>query len=107
MSHADIRIGDVGTVFRLKIVDEVEDVVNISSATDMVVRFNKPDEVAVDKVGTFTTDGADGYMQYVAVDGDLDVPGKWRIQAIITTPLGEWSSEIETFWVKENLDAPA
>lgn len=106
MSHADIRVGDVGTVFRLKIVDEVEDLVNISSATAMTVRFSKPDLLSVDKIGVFTTDGSDGYMQYVAISGDLDLPGKWRIQAHIVTPLGEWWSEIETFWVKENLEDP-
>lgn len=107
MAHADIRIGDIGTVFRLTIVDDVEDLVNVSAATSKVIRFNKPDGVAVDKVADFFTDGSDGIIQYVSVVDDLDVPGKWRLQALIVTPVGEWSSEIETFWVKENLDAPA
>lgn len=106
MSHADIRIGDTGTVFRLTIVDDVEDIVNISSATTKTIRFSKPDGVSVDKAAAFSTDGVDGIIQYVSVQDDLDVDGKWRIQAYIVTPVGEWSSEIETFWVMENLAPP-
>jgi len=107
MSHADIRIGDIGTVFRLTIVDDVEDTVNVSSATTKTIRFSKPDGVSIDKPAAFFTDGADGIIQYVSVDGDLDVDGKWRLQAHIITPVGEWRSEIETFWVMENLEDPA
>ena len=103
MSHADIRVGDIGTVFRLTIVDEVEDVVNISAATTQEIRFEKPDKTVVDKASSFTTDGTDGNIQYVTVADDLDMDGKWRIQAHIVTPVGEWRSEIETFWVSENL----
>jgi hypothetical protein len=103
MSHADIRVGDIGTVFRLTIVDEVEDVVNISAATTTEIRFQKPDETSVDQDAAFTTDGVDGEIQYVTIADDLDVSGKWKIQAYIVTPVGEWRSEIETFWVQENL----
>ena len=107
MSHADIRIGDIGTVFRLTIVDDVEDVVNVSAATTKTIRFSKPDGVSIDKAASFFTDGTDGIIQYVTVQDDLDVEGKWRLQAHIVTPVGEWRSEIETFWVKANLDPPA
>jgi hypothetical protein len=103
MSHADIRIGDIGTVFRLTIVDELEDVVNISAATTTDIRFQKPDDSVVDKSAAFTTDGVDGLIQYVSILDDLDMSGKWKIQAHIITPVGEWRSEIETFWVQENL----
>ena len=72
----------------------------------MVIRFEKPTGVSTDRVGNWNTDGTDGVMQYTSVDGDLDTSGKWRIQAILTTPLGQWKSEIETFWVSENLDPP-
>ncbi len=106
MAHADIRVGDTGTVFLLSIVDEVEDVINISSATTLNVRFGKPDETSIDRAGEFVNGGADGLMKYTAITGDLDMSGKWRIQAHIITPLGEWRSEIETFWVKENLAEP-
>jgi hypothetical protein len=103
MSHADIRVGDIGTVFRLTIVDEVEDPVNISAATTTDIRFQKPDETSVDQTASFTTDGTDGLIEYVVAADDLDMSGKWRIQAHIITPAGEWRSEIETFWVQENL----
>jgi len=103
MSHADIRIGDIGTVFRVTIVDDTEDIIDISTATTTEVRFEKPDKTFVDKAASFTTDGVDGVIQYVTVVNDIDVAGKWRIQAYIITPVGEWRSEIETFWVKENL----
>ena len=106
MAHADIRVGDIGTAFRLTIVDEVEDVVNISAATTLEIRFNKPDGTSVDQAAAFRTDGTDGVIEYVTVSGDLDMPGKWQIQAYIVTPVGEWRSEVEVFWVKENLPAP-
>ena len=103
MSHADIRVGDIGTVFRLTIVDEVEDPVNISAATTTDIKFQKPDKTSVVQTASFTTDGVDGDIQYVTVLDDLDISGKWKIQAHIITPVGEWRSEIETFWVQENL----
>jgi len=103
MSHADIRIGDIGTVFRLTIVDELEVPVNISAATTTDIRFQKPDDTSVDKSAAFTTDGTDGLIQYVSILDDLDMSGKWRIQAHIITPVGEWRSEIEVFNVLENL----
>ncbi len=106
MSNADIRVGDIGTIFRLTIVDKVDDPVNISAATLMEVRFGKPGGVSVDLPAAFETDGVDGVIVYTAVSGDLDLSGRWRIQAHIVSPAGEWRSEIETFQVAENLDAP-
>ena len=103
MSHADIRVGDIGTVFRLTIVNELEETINISAATTTEIRFEKPDKSTVDKAAAFATDGSDGEIEYVTISGDLDMSGKWRIQAYIVTPVGEWRSEIETFWVQENL----
>jgi len=107
MAHADIRVDDIGTVFRPTIVDEYDDAVNISAATTTEIRFEKPDGTTVDKAATFETDGVDGVIQYVSIIDDLDMAGKWRIQAYVVTPVGEWRSEIEVFEVKDNLDAPS
>lgn len=107
MAHADIRVGDIGTLFQLTIVDKVEKAVNISAATTLEIRFHKPDSTSVDKTATFSNDGTDGLIEYSTVAGDLDMAGKWRIQARIVTPVGGWRSEIEVFDVKENLPAPA
>lgn len=103
MAHADIRVGDIGTVFRPTIVDELDNAVNISAATLMEIRFEKPDGSIMDKIASFETDGVDGVIQYVAVSGDLDMAGKWKLQAYIVTPVGEWRSEIEFFEVSDNL----
>jgi len=104
MACADIRLNDIGTVFELTIMD-CDVIVDLAGYTSLVILFKKPDKTTVTRVGTLTTDGSDGKMQYVSVAGDLDLLKSWQIQARVTLPTGTWSSDISKFTVKENLDS--
>ena len=100
---ADVHVGDYGTVFIITIKDETGAVVDISSATTKTIFFTKPNGQTLTKTAVFTTSGLDGKIQYTTVAGDIDIEGTWKIQAQITTPGGEWSSDVTTFDVEYNL----
>ena len=51
----------------------------------------------------FRSDGSDGQIEYVAVDGDLDAAGTWSLQALVTTADGTWNTNVGSFRVYENL----
>jgi hypothetical protein len=67
--------------------------------------FSKPDGAVVEKTAVFSTDGSDGKIRYITVDGDLDAIGKWKIQARVVMPTGSWSSNLSSFKVYGNLQA--
>lgn len=99
----EIHLGDIGTAFRLTILDCSGTPVDISAASAMEVIFRKPDSTVVVQTGVFYTDGTDGIVQYVTIANDLDQTGTWKIQAEVTLPTGTWSSNVETFKVYKNL----
>jgi len=98
----EIHVDDIGTVFEITLVD-CDTPVNISAATAKSIIFSKPDGTTVAKTATFTTDGSDGKIRYTTIANDLDLDGKWKIQAVVVMPTGSWSSNISTFAVKPNL----
>jgi hypothetical protein len=65
--------------------------------------LKSPSGNAKTKTASFTSDGTDGKIQYITVEGDLDEIGTWRLQSKITFPTASWSTEIGTFKVYENL----
>lgn len=100
----EIHLNDIGTVFRLTIVDCDLVAIDISTATVKNVTFKRPDGTTFTKTGVFATDGTDGVIDYVTIDGDLDMSGEgWKIQAVVTLSTGTWSSEIGLFTVYDNL----
>jgi len=99
----EIHLNDIGTVFRVTLYD-CDNAVDLSTASVKQFVFKKPDESVVTKDAVFLTDGTDGVVQYVTIASDLDLPGKWKIQARVTLPTGVWSSDIDTFKVYANLD---
>jgi len=99
-----IHLNDIGTTFRLKIVESnTTTALDISGATDLRIKFEKPDRTTVTQLAEFTTDGIDGYIEYVTVDGDLDIEGKWRVQGIISNTVFTNSSQIRRFKVVGNI----
>ena len=65
--------------------------------------FKKPDGTTLTKAGTFVTDGLDGQLKYVSVNGDLDQFGAWQLQAYIVVPGFDGHSSISNFEVFSNL----
>ena len=100
----EIHLGDIGTTFRLTIVDCDDVAIDISSATVKNIIFKKPSGTSVTQDGVFYTDGTDGILEYVTIADDLDTAGEtWKIQAFVTLNTGTWSSDIGTFTVYDNL----
>lgn len=100
----NIHIGDVGTVLRVRIIDDVTgSPIDISSAIVKKIRFKKSNGVIFIKDAVLTGDGTDGYMQYVTLPNDLNVTGTWTLQGYVSSSTYENHSELMTFEVKENI----
>ncbi len=99
-AQRDVLEGDEGTVIRVTLVDG-STIVDASSATEKVIRFKQPDGTIVEKTASFSTDGADGKIQYVAESGLFVQTGVWEIRGRIRTDEGKWTSSRGSFTVAE------
>ena len=99
----EIHIGDIGTAFRVAVVDSSDVVIDISTATTQEFSFRKPDGTTITKTTVFDTDGTDGIIKYLTIADDLDKSGTWYIQAKVILPTGTWHSSTGSFEVYNNL----
>ena len=101
------HVNDIGTIFRVTVYDTTSaggtTVADISGATTKKFTFKRPDGTTFEKTAVFTSDGTDGNIQYLSVDGDLNVAGTLNLQAYVATGAGTWSTSVGTFKVHENL----
>ena len=101
------HVNDIGTIFRVTVYDTTSaggtTVADISGATTKKFTFKRPDGTTFEKTAVFTSDGTDGNIQYLSVDGYLNVAGTWNLQAYVATGAGTWSTSVGTFKVHENL----
>jgi hypothetical protein len=102
MAANEIRVGDIGTVFEVSLVDDGV-AVDLTGITVKNLIFKKPDGTVVTKIGTVYGVPANGVLRYTTLTGDLDKDGCWQIQAQITLPGGSWKSDIGVFEVHSNL----
>lgn len=102
MSLDEIHVGDIGTILRVTITDD-DTAVDISTATTKTIFLKKPDDTKLTKTAVFYSDGSDGIIQYVTIDGDLDAAGWWKIQAYVKMGTNEWYTNWEAFEVHDNL----
>jgi len=81
-----IHVGDVGTKIRIV----PDDGTSLSGATDVQLRLKKPNRTVI------TRDAAivDGAVEYITVDGDIDIEGRWTVQAYVDIATWRGSSEI-------------
>ena len=94
-------LGNLGDTIEIDTPDD------ISLATEMTLRFQKPDGTTVDVEAEFTTDGTDGK---VIVETDetfsLDQEGTWKVRANVVLPGGTYSTLPAEFYVEEDLSEP-
>lgn len=114
----ELHVDDEGTSLEFRInecgPDGSSSIVDISSASSMVVRFQKPDaaKTTIDKTASIYTggtngDGTDGIIQYITEAGFIDTKGKWKAQAIVSfTASGPFHSSIVEIMVEKNLSVP-
>ena len=99
-----IYVGDVGTLFKVRIINcDAGEFVDISSATTKEIVFENPLGVVVRKTAIFTTNGEDGWIEYVIMADDLDMSGTWKIQGYIEGIGFKNSSNTSTFTVTDIL----
>lgn len=75
-----IFVGDVGT----KIILSVEETTDISSGTEQVINYRKPNC----ETGTWTATIEDNTLYYITQEGDIDQQGTWKLQGFVN--LGAW-----------------
>jgi hypothetical protein len=102
MTIRTMHLGDVGTIIRATVTDGGV-VVPLAAATTKQMKFKKPDGTVLVKAGAFTTDGADGNLQYTTIQGDLDQVGKWQGEVYVEFPTGKWHSDTFDFHVRAHL----
>lgn len=106
------RLNDIGTALRVVFYDEDENgnlnILPIDDATLLEIVLQKPDdaETVVVKTAVVVTDGLDGQAQYMTVDGDLNVEGKWLLEGFVRKPSGEWHTDITEFTVGPVIPRP-
>lgn len=100
---AEIHVDDVGTSFEATVKDEESEIVDVSSADEKVLKFQKPDKTVVEKTASLVTDGTDGKIKYVSEEDFLDLPGLWSVQGYVVLGGGQFHSDIHKFRVHRNL----
>lgn len=98
MIKAKIHSGDT-VDFRHIILDENDDIVNISNPQTLTLNFIKPDGTTFSRDATLLTNGLDGVLRYKTLTADLDVQGDWFRQAYVKTLGGEWTAKLFKFVV--------
>ena len=102
MAANEIHKGDIGPQFTVTVQDGTT-VVDISTASTKQLIFKKPGGTILTKSTSFVTDGTDGKMQYVSVDGDLSDDGVWKMQGKVIIGGNTFSTDITSFKVYRNL----
>lgn len=75
--------GDFGTILQTT-VEEDNASVDVSGASEVKFSAHPPGGTVKSFTAGFTSDGTDGKVRYTTLDGDINVPGTWRIQVLIT-----------------------
>lgn len=101
MSCDEIHVNNSGVQLKITVSD-CGSVVNVSGATNTIA-IRKPDGTLNEYSASLLTDGTDGVIYYTTVAGDLDIPGTYKIQAIVQTSEGVYHSEKGSFRVKCNV----
>lgn len=99
----EVHVADIGTSFEEQILDAQGEAIDISSASPIAYKFEKPDGTVLSRTGSLLNDGTDGWAVYETVLGDLDVSGFYRLQVYVTIGSDVFHSNIKMFRVWPNL----
>jgi hypothetical protein len=90
-----VQENTVGSVIEYQVLDTDGAPLDISGATNTQLIFKNPSGVTITKTAAFVSDGTDGKLQYVTVEGDLVGYGAWQIQAHLTLLGADGRTEVE------------
>lgn len=94
---------DIGRVLEF-VVTEGGAPKDISTATVLELRIEKPSGASDSVTPAFIDDGSDGELDYTTAEGDLDEAGTYRFQIVVTMPAGTFHSSIVSDRVRENIE---
>lgn len=97
-----VHVGDVGTAFVVEIREDCV-AIDVSGATDKKIYLRKPSGAVLTRPADFDGDGADGKIKYVAVEGEIDEAGEWKLEGWVELPGGKWFTTVVTFQVDSTL----
>jgi len=95
----------IGAYIRYQVLDEQDQPKDISGANTKELILRKPNGSVLTTPAGFMTNGSDGILQYITVDGDLIPPGVYQIQAHLIMPGFNGKTEIRLFDVLKNVDS--
>ena len=99
-----IQQGNVGLVFTLTINDSAGGALDLTNATAQSIILKPPTGVAITRTASVVAPASNGQVRYTTVAGDLGMPGKWKVQAMVTMSGGQvWYSSTASFTVEANL----
>jgi hypothetical protein len=93
----------IAIYIRYQVLDENEAPRDISGAIIKQLIFERPNKSILTVEGQFFTNGADGILQYITVEGDLIPDGIYQVQAELVMPGFNGRTEVRLFQVKRNL----
>lgn len=99
------KVGNVGTIFRLRAYGYDGEILDISAATTLQIAFRPgPKATAFTRNAVLTTDGTDGYFEYVTIVGDLTPANPcWQMEGKIVLPTGTFYTPTVHFAVEERI----
>jgi hypothetical protein len=103
MAAGDIHAGDSGIVFQSTILDENNQVIDMSLANLIQFEFEKPDKTMLIAPANLSTDGKDGKVEYTIGSGDLDQVGKYKYQVYFEVGSSRKHTDVTSFKVLANL----
>lgn len=98
-----VRLNDVGTIFRVRILEDTTPV-DLTASTDKHIIFTKPDGTQVTQEADFYTNGSDGYIQYTTIAGDINQTGLWNLQGYVQFTNQSWHTSIDSFLVEDGTE---
>lgn len=101
--RGEIHQYDINTAIRASIQDQLGNPVDLSTSTQVLFVFGKPNGVVASGIGQFVTDGKDGQVQYISKANDLDIVGNWALQIYVAFPGSLFHSDKTKFFVYPNL----
>lgn len=100
----DLAVGMYGTPIYIKLVDDNELPIDLSTYTSISVVVRTPDELkTVNLSATLYSMGMDGILYVTPSTGDLDRAGKWTGQIVMQTASSLLKSDVFTMLVERSL----
>lgn len=99
-----VQEGEIGYPLRVRFLGQ-QGPVDVSTATTLQIRLQKPTGEVVIKTAAFESDGIDGWIRWVTADAtDMTPCGGWKIQGVAYNASKTWHSVVSEFEVAPNLE---